>query len=64
MHRNSLARFALDQEFIFRQKGTKLVVHRQGEDTAESTKQRAKGLMAISTVVFVAIHHGKQAAEG
>jgi hypothetical protein len=39
------------------------VVHRQGEDTAESTKQLAEDLMAITTV-FVADHHGKQAAEG
>jgi hypothetical protein len=34
MHRDRLSRFAIDVfEFIFRQKGTKLVVHRQGEDS-------------------------------
>ncbi len=64
MHRDRLARFAVNPlEFIFRQKGTKLVVHCQGEDTAESTKQLAEDLMAI-TAVFVVNHHGKRAAEG
>ncbi len=55
MHRDRLARFATDlQEFIFRQEGTKLVVHHQGENIADSTKQLAEDHMAITTV-FVAI---------
>jgi predicted site-specific integrase-resolvase len=51
MHRDRLARFAIDLlEFIFRQKGTKILVHRQGEDTAESIKQLAEDFLAITTV--------------
>jgi predicted site-specific integrase-resolvase len=62
MHRDRLARFAFDLlEFIFKQKGCRLVVHRQGKG-AESTEQLAEDLMAITTV-FVATHHGKRAAE-
>ncbi len=63
MHRDTLARFAIDLlEFIFRQKEIKLVVHSQGEDTAESTKQLAEDLTAITTV-FGGNHLGKRAAE-
>ncbi len=64
MHRDGLVRFVIDlSEFIFRQKGTKLVVHRWGEDNAESTKQLAEDLMAITTV-FAENNHGQRAAEG
>ncbi len=63
-HRDRLARFAIDLlEFIFRQEGTILVAHHQGDDTAESRKQLAEVLMAI-TAVFAANRHGKRAAEG
>lgn len=62
MHRDRLARFACDLlEFIFGQKGCRLVVHRRGEGS-ESTEQLAEDLMAITTV-FVARHHGKRAAK-
>ena len=64
MHRDRLARFAIDLlEYIFRQQSVKLVVHRQCQAGAESTQQLAEDLMAITTV-FVASHHGKRAAEG
>ena len=64
MHRDRLARFAIDLlEFIFKQKGVKLVVHRKNHEGGESTQQLAEDLMAIITV-FVASHHGKRAAEG
>ncbi len=64
MHSDQLARFAIDLlEYIFHQKGVKLVVHRQDDNPGESTQQLAEVLMAITTV-FVASHHGKRAAEG
>ena len=64
MHRDRLARFAIDLlEYLFRQKGVKLLVHRQDNDAGESAQQLAEDLMAITTV-FVASHHGKRAAEG
>jgi predicted site-specific integrase-resolvase len=64
MHRDRLARFAIDLlEYIFKAQGTKLVVHRQNQDTLDSPQQLAEDLMAITTV-FVASHHGKRAAEG
>ncbi len=64
MHPDRFSRFAIHLlEFIFCRKGTKLVVRRQGEDTAESTKQLAEDLMAITTD-FLGNHHGKRPAEG
>lgn len=62
MYRDRLARFGCDLlEFIFSQKGCRLLVHRRGEGP-ESTKQLAEDLMVITTV-FVASHHEKRAAE-
>jgi len=46
---------------VFAQKGCRIVVHRRGPGP-EDTQQLADDLLAVTTV-FVASHHGKQAAE-
>jgi len=61
MHKDRLCRYGVELlEFVFKETGTKFVVHGQDEE-ANDTRELADDLLAITTV-FVARHNGRRSA--